>query len=108
MELRSGQKRLDTVFEILSHHRRRYVLRALRRYDTPVSLADLADGVAALEYGRPLTDADPGDVKRVYLSLYHTHVPKLSAAGVVAYDRERDTVTPGRRIEEFREHLPTE
>jgi hypothetical protein len=33
-------------------------------------------------------------VKLVYLSLYHSHVPKLAEANVVEYSQESDLVEP--------------
>lgn len=84
---------LDTIFDLLSSPRRRHVLRCLDEYDDPLALADLADEVAVREYDRPLTETSPEEVKRIYVSLYHTHVPKLEDAGVVEYNQERDLVS---------------
>ncbi|ADB59993.1 hypothetical protein Htur_1101 [Haloterrigena turkmenica DSM 5511] len=83
----------NTVFEILSHQRRRYALECLREYENPLPLADLADEVAVREYDASLPEISAETVKRVYLSLYHTHVPKLAAAEYVRYSQDRDTVT---------------
>ena len=83
----------NSVFEILSHRRRRDALECLREYETPLPLADLADEVAVRERDAPLPEIPATAVKRIYLSLYHTHVPKLAAAECVRYSQERDTVT---------------
>jgi len=83
---------LDAMFGALSNSRRREALRCLGEYDEPLALADLADEVAVAERGGPITDIRAEVVKRVYVSLYHTHVPKLEDAGLVRYDQERDIV----------------
>ena len=89
----SADEPVDTVFEILAHHRRRYALECLREYENPLPLADLADEVAVREHDAPLPEVPSETVKRVYLSLYHTHIPKLAAAEYVEYSQERDAVT---------------
>lgn len=83
---------LDTLFELLSNRRRRYVLSCLNEYENPMALADLADEVAARENGTPITQTSAEEVKRIYISLYHTHVPKLEAADVVRYSQDQDMV----------------
>ncbi|WP_049927264.1 DUF7344 domain-containing protein [Halopiger goleimassiliensis] len=84
---------VTTTFELLAHHRRRHALQCLREHDTPMALADLADEVAVREYDAALPDIDAEDVTRVYLSLYHTHVPKLADADCVRYSQAQDSVT---------------
>ncbi|WP_276301724.1 DUF7344 domain-containing protein [Halorussus lipolyticus] len=91
----------DALLELLSEFRRREALRTLVRHDD-LSLPDLADEVAIEERDELLPNIDPDDVLEVYLSLYHTHVPKLAAGGLVDYDQDDDYValTPaGRALE---------
>ena len=82
----------DDLFGVLSHQRRRCVLRCLGEHQTPLTLADLADEVTAREQEAPLPDVPAEEVKRVYVSLYHTHIPKLADADLVEYTQERDMV----------------
>lgn len=82
----------DRIFEILSDAERRHALRCLGTYQNPVALADLADTVARRTHDEPLAEIPPEDVKRVYMRLYHSHVPKLEAADLVEYDQEADSV----------------
>lgn len=89
---RSHAATLDATFDVLSNRRRREALRCLAAHDEPMALADLADEVAVAERGGPITDIPAEAVKRVYVSLYHTHVPNLENAGFVRYDQERDLV----------------
>ena len=91
----------DVLFALLSNARRRHALRRLLAHGD-LSLPDLADEVAVAERGRPLPEIDPDAVLDVYLSLYHTHVPKLAGAGLATYDQDGDFVTAtdaGRELE---------
>lgn len=87
---------LDVAFDVLADRRRRHLLDCLRESESPVALGELARDVAARERGPSDADAPPEAVDRVHLTLYHSHVPKLAAADVVEYDRERDLVAPSR------------
>ncbi|NHN59429.1 MULTISPECIES: hypothetical protein [Halorussus] len=82
---------IDALCELFADYRRRTAYLTLVSHDD-LSLPDLADEVAVAERERPLTEIDPDDVLEIYLSLYHTHVPKLAAAGLVDYDQEADYV----------------
>lgn len=101
----------STVFGILAHQRRRCALRCLREHENPMALADLADEVAARENETPLAEIPAEEVKRVYLSLYHGHIPKLADAKFIRYDQKRDLVTLSERAEQltrYREPLTVE
>ncbi|XVH32116.1 DUF7344 domain-containing protein [Haloferacaceae archaeon DSL9] len=82
----------DDPLAVLSNRRRRYALRCLCRYQNPLPLADVAEEVAALEYDERVAEMSPETLKRVYMSLYHTHLPKMVEANLVEYDQERDSV----------------
>lgn len=80
----STPRPLDAVFEVLTARRRRCALYVLSRATDRMTLSDLASEVASLE------DAD---YDRVVASLYHVHLPKLAAVGVVDYDGGDGTVS---------------
>jgi len=82
----------DVVFDILSSARRRYVLYLLRTEDAPVELTELAEDVAAWENDTTVAELTKQQRKRVYVSLYQTHVPKLEDAGLVNYDQDTGEV----------------
>lgn len=90
---------VDRLFACLSSRRRRYALVCLRDHQS-MTLADLADEVAVMEHDRRIDEIPADAVMRVYLSLYHTHVPKLEAADLVEYYQSEDSVTVGDDIEE--------
>ncbi|MXV61118.1 hypothetical protein GS429_03395 [Natronorubrum sp. JWXQ-INN-674] len=69
-----------------------------------MTLADLADEVAIREHKSPITEISAKTVQRVYLSLYHTHVPMLEEADFVRYDQEADIVTLSERVDEMERH----
>lgn len=81
----------DTLLDVLAEGRRRRALRTLLAHEE-LSLPDLADEVAVEEAGEPLSELDPRAVLQVYLSLYHTHVPRLTDVDLVTYEQERDLV----------------
>lgn len=71
----------------LSHPHRLSAVRCLARADDGLHLADLARDVARREGSAergPAADA----AERIYVNLYHVHLPKLRAAGVVSFDAE--------------------
>lgn len=77
-----------TVFlKALAHIRRREVLEALREETCPIELIDLAQRVVAECEGLDQTHAE-----RLYISLYHQHIPRLEEAGLIEYDKEAKTV----------------
>lgn len=80
----------EDVFDALGHDRRRRVLDVLDEAGTALSLSDLARSVARREHAprHPMDET----VKRVRISLYHRHVPKLEDAGLVDYDPDDRTV----------------
>jgi hypothetical protein len=89
---------LDHVFDALAHPRRRYVCYAVLG-DGRWSLRDLAAEVATLERADPDVEVSVAERNRVYVSLYHTHVPKLLEDGVLESDDADGTVAAGTHLE---------
>ena len=83
----------DVVFELLSSPRRRYILYYLRTVDEPIQLTTLAEQVAAWENETDVDSITEQERKRVYVSLYQTHVPRLDEAGVIEYDSDSGLVS---------------
>lgn len=84
--------KVNTILGALAHQRRRYALQCLGEYENPMALADLADEVAVRENEVSLPEISAEQVKRIYLSLYHAHIPKLEEAALVQYRQDRDQV----------------
>lgn len=83
----------DVAFDILSSPRRRYVLYHLRSLDEAIELTNLAEQVAAWENDTQAEKITEQERKRVYVSLYQTHVPRLDEAGIIEYDTESGLIT---------------
>lgn len=77
----------STIFDLLANARRRHVLQYLGQAIGAVRVSDLADQLALLE-----GDHTHEQYERICTGLVHIDVPRLEAAGVLAYDPERETV----------------
>lgn len=100
-----GGERQDELFDVLSDRRRRSILGSLGNAETPISVAALATELASGEAHGSAPDRSDDRGEAIKVSLLHTHLPKMAAAGVVRYDDTRQTVSLGDRTEEARAHL---
>ena len=91
----------DEVFEVLKSPRRRYALYYLRREGGEAELSDLTEQVAAWENETTTEALSTEQRKRVYISLYQTHLPKLDEANIVEYDRDDGVVRLGSRASDL-------
>jgi DNA-binding transcriptional ArsR family regulator len=88
----SSQLTADEVFGILSSDRRRMVLSYLREHGPSGTMDELAEQIAAWENDVAIDELTSQQRKRVYVSLYQTHLPKLAEAEIVDYDVDEGTV----------------
>ena len=95
----------DLIFEILSSARRRRLLYHLYNRNGVATLRELAYDVAVDETGEPVEDEVE---KRLYISLYQTHIPKLEDAGIIEYDSETREVRMTKEIYQIRNVLESE
>jgi len=72
----------DDLFEALRNERSRRAIRCVDQLGT-VDMTDLAETVACEEYDCTIVDLTDQQRKRVYVSLYQTHVPKLDQLEIV-------------------------
>ena len=84
-----GPLPLDLAIDILNNRRRRHVIRIAEKANGTITTDDLAEVLADMENGGRHTSQER---KRVYVSLYQTHLPKLDDAGVLVYvdDQEHE------------------
>ncbi|NHX35159.1 hypothetical protein G9C84_01620 [Halolamina sp. R1-12] len=82
----------DRVFELLSNRRRRLVLYYLRNEEDEATVRELASEIAAWENGVEEAAVTYKQRKRVYTSLYQSHLPKMDEYGVVEYEQNRGEV----------------
>jgi len=94
------------VYDLLSNARRRFVISYLRDRDEPVELNDLSRDVAAWENDTDVENLTDQQIKRVYVSLYQTHVPKLSESGIVEYDQDSGEVALTSNVSTLDTYLP--
>lgn len=85
----------DVAFRIVSSARRRHLVRALEETDAEaIDVSELAALVAATEYGLETDALDADQRKRVYVSLYQTHLPRMADLGLIEYDVDAGIVRP--------------
>jgi hypothetical protein len=96
------------VYDLLSNARRRYVISYLRDHNEPVELTDLSRAVAAWENDTSEEELSDQQTKRVYVSLYQTHVPKLDDSGLVDYNQETGAIQLTSSVNELDNYLPAE
>lgn len=76
----------DTVFDILSNRRRRQIIYYLQEHGGEAPLREVANAVAGWEEGEVPEDVTEKQSRRVYVSLYQSHVPRLSEVGLIEHD----------------------
>ena len=86
-----GERPLDELLDVLSNHRRRYVLYYLRETET-ADVEELTEYVVEnFESGQESTA--PGDrFEKTKATVIHTDLPKLRERGIVEYDPRSETV----------------
>lgn len=98
----------DEVFDLLSNARRRFILSYLQQADGPVDIFELATEIGAVENDIPVEEVSDKQEKRLYVSIYQTHIPKLESAGLIEYDSDSGKLRLLDRTEEFGDFLPKE
>lgn len=99
----------NTLFSVLSSHRRRYVLYVCNQADGETTLSDVAEQVAAWEYDKPINEITSTERKRVYTSIQQHHLSKLENAGLITVDGDRLASTPkARNLDVYLEVVPEE
>lgn len=83
----------DELFALLSNARRRRVLRYLADNGGEVRLRELATEIAAMENGVETVEVTYAQRKRLYTSLYQSHLPRMERSGVIEYNRNSGVVT---------------
>lgn len=100
-----GGERRDSLFEVLSDRRRRFVLHSLQTAELPVSADELTTEIVAWEARRPVSARSGDERDGIKSSLLHNHLPRMAESGLIDYDEIRQTVTQMDRVDEVRTHL---
>lgn len=93
----------DIVFDLLSNPRRRWVIEYLVTHGRKAELGELTDRLTAWENETTIDQISKEQRRRVYISLYQTHIPKLVDSGVVTFDG--DTVEATDVADQFTVYL---
>jgi hypothetical protein len=83
----------NELYDLLSNHRRRYVIHFCKQADGPITLSDLAEQVAAREQDKSVPELTSAERKRVYTSLQQTHLDRLADAGMIEYEGDEIELT---------------
>lgn len=83
---------MTNVYDALANDRRRTTLATLTDVETPIEGEQLARYVAEAELESTESGIPEETVERIHASLYHVHLPRLEAAGLVEYDPNSDVV----------------
>lgn len=88
----------DSVLDLCQNKRRRIVLGALTEEERSLTLNDLTKAVLKYNHHTPLTAASADVLSEIRVSLYHAHLPKLAAGGLITYDSKAELVEPTERL----------
>lgn len=83
---------IDDLFDVLHNGRRRRILEYLLAGEGTATAGELAEHIAAAENDTTVAALSSTERKRVYVSLYQNHLPKMDDANVVDYHDGRKTV----------------
>lgn len=97
---------LDVVFDLLKNRRRRDILHHLVADNEEIQLGPLAEQIAAREYKKEVSEVHSQERKRVYISLYQCHLPKLADIGAITYNKPRGIVERGPTFDQLARYLP--
>lgn len=82
------------VYTALSSPRRRMILYLLHEEDDVEDLDSLATHIAAREHDSTTLAVTGEQRRRVYISLYQTHLPQLVGEGYITHDTQTGQITP--------------
>ncbi len=80
------------LFDVFSNARRRRTVRFLRKKGGSCDLAPLVEQVAAWENNTNTDSVTRAQRRRVYISLYQTHLPMLEDHGIVDWDADAHSI----------------
>lgn len=95
----------DELFHLLQNERRRRALQYILDRGDTVDMREIAERLAAIENDVDVVELTSAQRKRVYVSLYQCHLPKLDEAAVIDYNKDRGRIAPTRRIAQLEPYL---
>lgn len=92
IQMTDGELTQAELFDVFSNARRRRTVAYLKRTNGTCSLSSLVERIAAWENGVDPESVSRAQRRRVYISLYQTHLPMLEAHGIVDWDPDEHTI----------------
>jgi hypothetical protein len=94
------------LFDTLCNRRRLEIIRYLRTNGGRSQIGPVVDRVAARENGKSPDDLKRAERRRVYISIYQTHLPILEQRGIVSWNRDENVVRllPDNSVEGYLDH----
>lgn len=86
-----GGLQINEVIDALADERRRSVLYYLKDREN-ADLEEVTEHVATRETEIAADELDERTMMNTRIELYHAHLPKLEAAGIIGYDRRQGSV----------------
>lgn len=71
-----------------------------------MGLMELANEIAAWENDTTVDELTDKQSKRVYVSVYQTHVPKLESVGLIEYDSETGLIELSEEARQIERYMP--
>lgn len=84
----------DEIFMLLNNSRRQAIIRLISDVEGGVTLSELTERIAAAEKDVDRSDLSKDARKRVYVSCYQCHLPKLEEHDVVSVNGDQHVVIP--------------
>ena len=80
------------IFNMMSERRDRYILYLLHYSQDTIDAHELVDKVTALEHGIPPNQIPDKLQNPIRTAIFHIHLPKLDASGVIEWDEQNQEV----------------
>lgn len=91
----------ETVLEACRDRHCRLALAVLLNEHRPVTLRDITSAIVERDPDIAAKDPPNQTFEQVYLTLYHSHLPKLAANGFIEFDHERQVIEPTPKFDEL-------
>ena len=93
-ESNSENPSVDELYGVFANRRRRYALHYLQQVDGRTDFGEIAEQIAAWEYGKARQEVTSNERKYVYSALQQRHLPKMHDIGLVEFNKRDSTVEP--------------
>lgn len=97
----------DSILDLCRDQHRRIVLATLAGEQRSLTVNDLTKTILKHNHHTPITEASADVMTEIRRSLYHVHIPKLAAEGLVDYDSEREVVELTEQFDQVHPTLST-